>query len=68
MDRRESRKVNSEGGKSLAAAREIVTKLTADKRKQVIEDLVDKVQDALDAGNNFSEAAAQAKLPVTTTR
>ena len=58
----------TEGGKSLAAARsEIAAKLTADKRKQALEDLVDKVQDAIDAGSNFSEAAAQAKLPVTAT-
>jgi len=60
--------VKTEGGKSLAAARsEIATKLTADKRKQGIEDLVNKVQDALDTDSNFSEAAAQAKLSVTAT-
>jgi peptidyl-prolyl cis-trans isomerase D len=58
----------TEGGKSLATARaEIATKLNADKRKQAIEDLVDKVQDALDGGANFTEATAQAKLPVITT-
>jgi len=58
----------TEGGKSLAAARaEIATKLNADKRKQAIEDVVDKVQDALDSGANFTEATAQAKLPVITT-
>jgi peptidyl-prolyl cis-trans isomerase D len=60
--------VKTEGGKSLAAARaEIAAKLNADKRKQAIEDVVDKVQDALDGGSNFVEAAAQAKLPVTAT-
>jgi peptidyl-prolyl cis-trans isomerase D len=60
--------VKTEGGKSLATARpEISAKLTADKRKQTIEDVVDKVQDALDGGSNFVEAAAQAKLPVTAT-
>jgi peptidyl-prolyl cis-trans isomerase D len=58
----------TEGGKSLAAARsEIAAKLTGEKRKQAIEDLVDKVQNALDGGSNFVEAAAQAKLPVTVT-
>lgn len=58
----------TEGGKSPAAARaEIATKLNADKRKQAIEDLVDKVQDALDGGASFTEATAQAKLPVITT-
>jgi peptidyl-prolyl cis-trans isomerase D len=60
--------VKTEGGKSLAAAHaEIAAKLTAEKSKQAIEDVVDKVQDALDGGSNFVEAAAQAKLPVTVT-
>jgi len=60
--------VKTEGGKSLAAAHvEIAAKLTADKRKQAIEDLVDKVQDSLDGGSNFVEAAAKAKLPVAVT-
>jgi peptidyl-prolyl cis-trans isomerase D len=60
--------VKTEGGKSTAEARsEIAAKLTADKRKQAIEDLVDKVQTAVDDGSNFTEAAAQAKLPVTAT-
>ena len=60
--------VNREGGKSLAEARsEIAAKLSADKRKQTIEDLVTRIQDAVDEGSNFSEAAAQAKLAVTTT-
>ena len=60
--------IKTMGGKSLDAAKaEIAAKLTATKRKQAIEDLVDKVQDSLDGGSNFAEAAAQAKLPVTTT-
>jgi len=60
--------VKTVGGKSLDQAKsEIGTKLTADKRKGAIEDLVDKVQDAVDKGSNFPEAAAAAKLPVTTT-
>src|SRR5690348_1433415 len=60
--------VKTIGGKSLDQAKgEISTKLTADKRKGAIEDLVDQVQDAVDKGNNFPEAAAAAKLPVTTT-
>ena len=60
--------VNAEGGKSLDQARgEIAAKLTADKRKSAIEDLVDKVQNAVDDGGNFVEAAASAKLPVTNT-
>jgi peptidyl-prolyl cis-trans isomerase D len=60
--------VKTTGGKSLEQARaEISAKVTADKRKGAIEDLVGNVQDALDNGNNFAEAAAHAKLPVTTT-
>jgi peptidyl-prolyl cis-trans isomerase D len=60
--------VKTEGGKSLAAATpEIAAKLNTDKRKNAIEDLVDRVQNAVDEGSNFGEAAAQAKLPVTTT-
>ena len=60
--------VKSKGGKSLAEAKsEIAAKVTADKRKQAIEDIVDKVQNAVDEGNNFNEAAAANKLPVTTT-
>jgi peptidyl-prolyl cis-trans isomerase D len=60
--------VKTQGGKSLAQARdEIAAKLNAEKRKAAIEDIVDKVQDAVDNGSNFTEAAAAAKLPVTTT-
>ena len=60
--------VKKQGGKSLAEATpEISAKLTADKRKSGIEDIVDKIQNAVDEGNNFSEAAAAAKLPVTNT-
>jgi len=60
--------VKAGSGKSLEQARaEIATKLNADKRKSGIEDLVDKVQTALDDGSNFGEAVAAAKLPVTAT-
>ncbi|WP_345170008.1 peptidylprolyl isomerase [Sphingomonas daechungensis] len=61
-------KIEREGGKSLAAARpEIVQKLVADKRKEAIEAIVDKVQDALDGGASFPEAAAAGKLtPIET--
>lgn len=60
--------VKTEGGKSLDQARgEIASRITDDKRKGAIEDLVDKVQDVVDNGSNFSEAAAQTKLTVTTT-
>ena len=60
--------VKSGGGKTLEQARaEIAAKLTSEKHKSVIEDLVDKVQTALDNGNNFNEAVAAAKLSVTMT-
>jgi peptidyl-prolyl cis-trans isomerase D len=57
-----------EGGKSLEAARsEISEKLVADKRKEAVESLVDTVQNAIDDGSSFSEAAAAAKLtPIET--
>jgi peptidyl-prolyl cis-trans isomerase D len=60
--------VKAGGGKTLEQARsEIAAKLSADKRKAAIEDLVDKVQNALDGGANFTEAVGTAKLPVMTT-
>jgi peptidyl-prolyl cis-trans isomerase D len=60
--------VKAIGGKTLDQAKsEIADKLNVDKRKQAIEDIVDKVQNAVDEGNNFTEAAAHAKLPVTNT-
>jgi len=60
--------MKTQGGKSLEQARaEIAPKITADKRKAALEDLVDKVQNAVDEGGNFTEAAGQAKLTVTTT-
>ena len=60
--------VKTTGGKTLEQARaEIASKITTDKRKNAIEDLVDKIQDAIDGGSNFTEAVEQAKLPVTTT-
>jgi len=60
--------IRREGGKTIEQARaEISAKLIADKRKEALEALVDKVQDALDGGSSFSEAAAAAKLKVTET-
>ena len=60
--------VKTIGGKTLDQARsEIAPKLTTEKRKGAIEDLVGNVQDAVDNGNNFTEAAAEAKLTITTT-
>jgi peptidyl-prolyl cis-trans isomerase D len=60
--------VKAGSGKTVEQARaDIAAKLTADKRKSAVEDLVDKVQNALDEGSNFGEAVSAAKLPVTTT-
>jgi peptidyl-prolyl cis-trans isomerase D len=60
--------VKTIGGKTLDQARsEIGVTITESKRKDAIEDLVDKVQSAVDGGANFTEAAAQSKLTVTTT-
>jgi peptidyl-prolyl cis-trans isomerase D len=60
--------VKAGGGKTLEQAKaEIAAKLNEDKRKTAIEELVDKVQTALDGGANFTEAVGAAKLPVTTT-
>jgi hypothetical protein len=60
--------VKAGGGKTIDQAKaEIAAKLNADKRKTGIEALVDKVQNALDGGANFTEAVAAANLPVTTT-
>ena len=56
------------GGRDLDAARsEISEKLVVDKRKQAIEAVVDTVQNSIDDGASFQEAAAAAKLSVTET-
>jgi peptidyl-prolyl cis-trans isomerase D len=60
--------IKSSGGKSLDQARsEIAAKLNADKRKSAVEDMVNNLQNAVDEGSNFTEAAASAKLTVVTT-
>ena len=60
--------VRREGGKPLAAARgEIAAKLTADKRKEALTDIVTKIEDSISGGSNYAEAAAQAKLQVSET-
>lgn len=60
--------VQRQAGRTLAQARdEIAARLAADKREKAIAELVDKVQDAIDAGSNFQEVARSANLQVTTT-
>ncbi len=60
--------ISRQGGRTLAQARaEIATRLTAQKRTTALADLVEKVQDALDGGSNFDEAAKAAGLNIVTT-
>lgn len=60
--------IKRQAGKSLAQARsEIAAQISKDKRTNALADMVDKVQDAIDGGNNFDEAAKAANLPITTT-
>jgi peptidyl-prolyl cis-trans isomerase D len=60
--------VRREGGKTLAAARsEIAERLTAEKRREAITELVTRIEDAVSEGSNFQEAAALGKLPVSQT-
>ena len=57
--------VKTQGGKSLAEATpEIAAKLNAQKHKDAIEDIVDKLQNALDGGSNFAEAAYPCKRAI----
>jgi peptidyl-prolyl cis-trans isomerase D len=60
--------VNAQSGKSLAQARpEIAARLTDTKRKTALGDLYNRIQNGIDEGQNFAEAAAQAKLQVEIT-
>lgn len=60
--------IERQAGKTLDQARaEIAAKLTATKRTDALAALVDKVQDALDGGSNFDEAAKAAGLTVSST-
>ena len=55
-------------GRSLAAVHgEIAELLTASKRKEALTDLVTKAEDQIDDGASFADAAAAAKLPISTT-
>lgn len=60
--------VRRQSGRTLDQARaEITAKLTADKRTTALADLVETVQDAIDGGSNFDEAARAARLQVIST-
>lgn len=55
-------------GQTLDQARAgIIAKLTEAKRTTAIDDAVSTIEDAVDAGSNFTEAAAKAGVPVQTT-
>ena len=61
-------RIQREGGKTVAEARaEISAKLATDKRKAAMENIVNTVQDAIDAGGSFTEAAAAGKLAIVET-
>lgn len=60
--------IRREGGKTLEQARgEIAERLTAEKRREALTDLVTRIEEALAEGSNFNEAVAMGKLPVTQT-
>ncbi|MDP9085501.1 MAG: peptidyl-prolyl cis-trans isomerase, partial [Pseudomonadota bacterium] len=60
--------IKVEPGRSLDAARgEIATKLSADKKKTALADLVNRVQDAIDDGESFAGVVARNKLVVSET-
>ena len=60
--------VRREAGTPLAAAREeIGARLTADKRKNALTDLIAKVEDEIDSGSSFAEAVAANRLTAVET-
>ena len=60
--------VRGEAGRSLADARaEIITKLTAEKRKEALVDLVTRIEDSIADGASLAEAAAASKVTLVDT-
>lgn len=60
--------IQAASGRGLADVRtEIADKLTADKRKNALADLVGRIEDALADGRTFEEVATANKLPVLAT-
>jgi len=60
--------VQTQPGRSLGQVRdEIAERITSEKRQNALADLIDKVQDAIDEGASFEEAARAGGLPVTRT-
>lgn len=61
-------RINRTPGRTLAQARsEIIAKLSADKRKNALTDLVTKVEDEIADGRTFDEVAQANRLTVTQT-
>ncbi|MCY7339994.1 MAG: SurA N-terminal domain-containing protein [Sphingomonas bacterium] len=60
--------VRGEAGRSLTDARaEIITKLTAEKRKEALVDMVTRIEDSIGDGASLAEAAASAKVALVDT-
>lgn len=60
--------LRGEAGRTLAQARaEILARLTADKRKEALLDLVTRVEEKIEDGASLTEAAAAEKLKLTDT-
>ena len=60
--------VQNDSGQSLAAVKSaIATRLTAEKRKGAIADLVTKVEDSISSGSNYAQAVKAAGLTASTT-
>ncbi|MCY7398629.1 MAG: peptidylprolyl isomerase [Sphingomonas bacterium] len=60
--------IRGEAGRSLAEARaDIVTRLTANQRKDALLDFVAKVEEAIEGGSSIVEAAAANRLTLTET-
>ena len=58
--------IQTDGGTSLAAARSgIVERLTTDKRKNALADLVSRVEDSIADGSSFAEAVRAAGITAT---
>ena len=60
--------IKASAGKSLAAATpEIIAKLSVDKRKNAISDLVDRIQTEIEDGGSFADVTARNRLAVVET-
>jgi peptidyl-prolyl cis-trans isomerase D len=60
--------VRREGGRPLAAVRdEIAAQITANKRKDALSELLNRIEDEIGGGASFAEVVRSANLPVTQT-